>query len=379
MLASTASSFGHATTGIQAKDQKDFFKYIFSIKNKLSRPRVKYQVHFLFYIIFLCLLSYLVLFVKPSLIELNEEMAFSWENGSCVHDNAAFCSRPKSFTNSWSILQLIINIWVFMFALEEFRQAKFFKTKDNGIKQTLLLYLDESWNKLDALCVIMYVVSIILESYNTRTTLNASRAFLALDVVLWFIRLLILLMIDRTVGPMLLMIQAMLNDMVTFFSIFFVFTSAYGVASFSLLKNGQLPLDFAVFRKVFHAAYWHVFGQMNDLDDVKEIHSIECIQKWTHYGNFIEYAILTPLLPPLNLLSTGNYELKPFNPELSSEQMLNLRRREALAYESDVFEQATKERQSDVNQQEKLDLQLRQLRKMISHVKLTCEASTIDD
>ncbi|CAF3699579.1 unnamed protein product, partial [Adineta steineri] len=36
-------------------------------------------------------------------------------------------------------------------------------------------------------------------------------------------------------------------------------------------------------------------------------------------------------------------------------------------------------RQSDVNQQEKLDLQLRQLRKMISHVKLTCEASTIDD
>ncbi|CAF1559469.1 unnamed protein product, partial [Adineta steineri] len=193
----------------RAKDQKDFFKYIFSIKNKLSRPRVKYQVHFLFYIIFLCLLSYLVLFVKPSLIELNEEMAFSWENGSCVHDNGAFCARPKSFTNSWSILQLIINIWVFMFALEEFRQAKFFKTKDNGIKQTLLLYLDESWNKLDALCVIMYVVSIILESYNTRATLNASRAFLALDVVLWFIRLLILLMIDRTVGPMLLMIQAM--------------------------------------------------------------------------------------------------------------------------------------------------------------------------
>ncbi|CAF4123225.1 unnamed protein product, partial [Adineta steineri] len=418
MLASTASSFGHATTGIQAKDQKDFFKYIFSIKNKLSRPRVKYQVHFLFYIIFLCLLSYLVLFVKPSLIELNEEMAFSWENGSCVHDNAAFCARPKSFTNSWSILQLIINIWVFMFALEEFRQAKFFKTKDNGIKQTLLLYLDESWNKLDALCVIMYVVSIILESYNTRTTLNASRAFLALDVVLWFIRLLILLMIDRTVGPMLLMIQAMLNDMVTFFSIFFVFTSAYGVASFSLLKNGQLPFDFAVFRKIFHAAYWHVFGQMNDLDDVKDnfemtgwaafvllacymaisnillvnllvamfsntfdrIYSkMDTLWKFHRYHIIKEYTILTPLPPPLNLLSTGNYELKPFNPELSSEQMLNLRRREALAYESDVFEQATKERQSDVNQQEKLDLQLRQLRKMISHVKLTCEASTIDD
>jgi len=98
-----------------------------------------------------------------------------------------------------------------------------------------MLYLGESWNKLDSLCVIMYVTSITLESYNTRITLNAARlivfslslfilknnkiffhsflnrAFLAVDIVLWFIRLLVLLMIDRTVGPMLLMIQAMVG------------------------------------------------------------------------------------------------------------------------------------------------------------------------
>ena len=54
-------------------------------------------------------------------------------------------------------------------------QAKLFKTKENNIVQTVLLYLDESWNKLDALCVIMYVASITLESYNTKTTLNAAR------------------------------------------------------------------------------------------------------------------------------------------------------------------------------------------------------------
>ncbi len=65
--------------------------------------------------------------------------------------------------------------------------------------------------------------------------------------------------------------------------------------------------------------------------------------------------------------------------ELSSDQITNLRRREALAYESDVFEQSTKENLSDANRQEKLDGQLRQLRKMISQVKVTCEASTTDD
>ncbi len=73
------------------------------------------------------------------------------------------------------------------------------------------------------------------------------------------------------------------------------------------------------------------------------------------------------------------YYFEFFVAELSSDQILNLRRREALAYECDVFEQANKEKQSDPNRQEKLDLQLRQLRKMISHVKVTCEASTADD
>lgn len=73
-----------------------------------------------------------------------------------------------------------------------------------------------------------------------------------------------------------------------------------------------------------------------------------------------------------------NMNSKFFLAELSPDQILNLRRREALAYESDVFEQAAKEKQSDANQQEKLDTQLRQLRKMIMHVKVTCEASTTD-
>jgi hypothetical protein len=142
MLASTASSFGHATTGIQyekfsydifkihfvsflrAKDQKNFLKYLLTTKNKLARPRVKYQVHFLFYLIFLCLLSYLVLFVKPSLIELNEKITFFMENGTCSQDDL-YCSPPTPpLKQSWSFLQLIINIWVFMFALEEFRQVR---------------------------------------------------------------------------------------------------------------------------------------------------------------------------------------------------------------------------------------------------------------
>ena len=108
-------------------DQKNFLKYLLTTKNKLARPRVKYQVHFLFYLIFLGLLSYLVLFVKPSLIEINEKITLAMENGTCSQDDL-YCSPPTPpstpLTQPWSLLQLIINIWVFMFALEEFRQVR---------------------------------------------------------------------------------------------------------------------------------------------------------------------------------------------------------------------------------------------------------------
>jgi hypothetical protein len=74
--------------------------------------------------IFLCLLSYLVLFIKPSLLEVNAEMKFIIENDTCSQDGDMFCSRPQPSRQSWSFLQLLINIWVFMFALEEFRQVR---------------------------------------------------------------------------------------------------------------------------------------------------------------------------------------------------------------------------------------------------------------
>lgn len=197
----------------------------------------------------------------------------------------------------------------------------------------------------------MYVASIALESYNTKMTLNAARfislfslssrirevslsvcdrAFLALDVVLWFIRLLILLMIDRTVGPMLLMIQAMVGVVCALCGFISACTlvHAHWVILISILTNSSLVLSLSPFssmiwsrssrsssssrrRTVWHRfPYWklvnrrliwrsfarsstlligedlssesllgrtfgfflrHVFGQINDLDDVKGI------------------------------------------------------------------------------------------------------------
>ena len=54
-------------------------------------------------------------------------------------------------------------------------KLKLFKTKSNGLGHALTLYLSDAWNQLDALCVLMYVISIALELLNTKLTLNAAR------------------------------------------------------------------------------------------------------------------------------------------------------------------------------------------------------------
>ena len=61
---------------------------------------------------------------------------------------------------------------------------------------------------------------------------------------------------------------------------------------------------------------------------------------------------------------------------LSHDHIGNLRRREALAYESHVLEQFIQDKPSEKNHREKLDSDLRHLKKLTSHVKITCEAWT---
>jgi len=142
MLTTNASSFGQASTGIsyvknqtnspcknhfffrnfRAKVHQNFFKSILTRKCKFSRPIIKYQIHFIFYIIFLILLSYLILFVKVSLVELNEQIESLADTETCTND-AKLCSSSMYSEQPWSVLQTIVNIWVFMFAFEEFRQV----------------------------------------------------------------------------------------------------------------------------------------------------------------------------------------------------------------------------------------------------------------
>jgi hypothetical protein len=114
------------------KERTNMFKSILTVKNRLSRPCVKYQVHFIFYLIFLGLISYLVLFIKPSLRQINDKMIVHTKNLTCFPQGMS-CSRLQASRPVWLFIQVTIHIWIVMFALEEFRQVS--HTHEN--KQTI--------------------------------------------------------------------------------------------------------------------------------------------------------------------------------------------------------------------------------------------------
>ena len=203
-----------------------------------------------------------------------------------------------------------------MNALSSFLKAKIFKTKETTIGQTLSLYLSESWNKLDALCVIMYLASITLETYNTKMTLNAARytrlcsmwqvqrrnvlvrrAFLAVDVVLWFIRLLVLLMIDRTVGPMLLMIQAMVGVV---------------CAWCGLILPCMMLFPWRIWLLIHDCAYSDLFSSMTWSHSSRSSSSSHRPTEWRHspYWRVVNHHSIWPFFDAFSMLLTGKCSTK---------------------------------------------------------------------
>lgn len=89
-----------------------------------------------------------------------------------------------------------------------------------------------------------------------------------------------------------------------------------------------------------------------------------------------EYTILPALPPPLNVFGRSLSPSSCLLANLSHDQIEALRRREALAYESIVLEQFIHDKSAEKNHRENFDSDLRYLKKLTSHVKITCEAWT---
>ncbi|XP_078289957.1 transient receptor potential cation channel subfamily M member 5 isoform X1 [Panthera onca] len=161
--------------------------------------------------------------------------------------------------------EVTLYFWVFTLVLEEIRQG-FFTDEDTRLVKKLTLYVEDHWNKCDMVAIFLFVVGVTCRMLPS--VFEAGRAVLAVDFMVFTLRLIHIFAIHKQLGPKIIIVERMMKDV--FFFLFFlsVWLVAYGVTTQALLHPHDGRLEW-VFRRVLYRPYLQIFGQI-PLDEIDE-------------------------------------------------------------------------------------------------------------
>ncbi|CAF0929325.1 unnamed protein product [Adineta steineri] len=101
---------------------------------------------------------------------------------------------------------------------------------------------------------------------------TAGRIIWAFDLELWYLSSLKFVVALKHVGPRLFMLRNMLRDLAAFFYIIFIAIAAYGVVSRALILYRQIPFTGSdILREIFYEPYWFIYGDVSDKDLLDQI------------------------------------------------------------------------------------------------------------
>ncbi|XP_043914863.1 transient receptor potential cation channel subfamily M member 5 [Protopterus annectens] len=172
-----------------------------------------------------------------------------------------------------SVSEIILYFWVFTLVLEEIRQS-FFTDEDINIVKKFQQYVEDNWNKCDMVAIILFIVAVTCRMMES--TYEAGRTVLALDFMVFALRLIHIFAIHKQLGPKIIIVERMMKDV--FFFLFFlsVWLIAYGVANQALLHPNETRVDW-IFRRVLYRPYLQIFGQIPlEEIDVARMNDVNC-------------------------------------------------------------------------------------------------------
>nr|WDP79898.1 transient receptor potential cation channel subfamily M member 1-1 [Apostichopus japonicus] len=165
-------------------------------------------------------------------------------------------------TQQISIAEWIVVATVLSLTTEEIRQIVMAGDSEGlSLAKKLKRWSSESWNLVDLLGVLCFFAGFAARNLETEEIPFWGRIFYALDIIIWYLRVLDILSVKNFMGPYVNMVGRMLWDTVTFTVLLFVFVTAYGVASRAILHpNKELSLNSA--EEIFSYPYWQIFGEL---------------------------------------------------------------------------------------------------------------------
>uniref|UniRef100_A0A3P8XKB6 Transient receptor potential cation channel, subfamily M, member 4a n=1 Tax=Esox lucius TaxID=8010 RepID=A0A3P8XKB6_ESOLU len=207
-------------------------------------------------------------------------------------------------------LELILYFWVFTLVCEEIRQSYF--RVNASLYQRLKLYLQDMWNKCDITAISLFALGLVCRNF--KWSYEFGRAVMAVDYMVFTLRLIHIFAIHKQLGPKIIIVEKMIKDV--FFFLFFlaVWIMAYGVANQALLYAYD-PRPLWIFRRVFYRPYLHIYGQIpiNEMDADKLDDGRKCTSNITliedgaepctsTYANWLVVLLLVIYLLVTNIL-----------------------------------------------------------------------------
>ncbi|XP_076770004.1 transient receptor potential cation channel subfamily M member 5 isoform X4 [Arvicanthis niloticus] len=161
--------------------------------------------------------------------------------------------------------EVTLYFWVFTLVLEEIRQG-FFTNEDTHLVKKFTLYVEDNWNKCDMVAIFLFIVGVTCRM--VPSVFEAGRTVLAIDFMVFTLRLIHIFAIHKQLGPKIIIVERMMKDV--FFFLFFlsVWLVAYGVTTQALLHPHDGRLEW-IFRRVLYRPYLQIFGQI-PLDEIDE-------------------------------------------------------------------------------------------------------------
>ncbi|CAF2055998.1 unnamed protein product [Rotaria magnacalcarata] len=165
----------------------------------------------------------------------------------------------------WTEILTIIIVTTML--LEEIRQ--FFFQDQSSLKGKIYAYFDLN-NRVSNLFLILpayllFYAGLVLRFAQTNSeSFTAARIVMAFDLQLWFISSTLFIGIDSNLGPNLVMIRKMTNNLLLFIIIIIIFIFGYGITSRSMIAYNTIDFNSRAFlREIFYPAYYFVLGSFD--------------------------------------------------------------------------------------------------------------------
>ncbi|XP_075245141.1 transient receptor potential cation channel subfamily M member-like 2 isoform X2 [Convolutriloba macropyga] len=162
-------------------------------------------------------------------------------------------------------------IWVASFAIEEFRQLLI--EESERMSKKLLYYVTSFWNLLDLSGLTLFIVGLILrltalhfgsdsiDSDAKRRMIEWAHTSYVFSLVIYYVRLTHTCSVSQQLGPKIIMIAKMIQDLAFFLFILFVFLISYGVALQAIMFPNESDWN-KIFQGIFYYPYWQMFGEL---------------------------------------------------------------------------------------------------------------------